>query len=144
MHPFPQCTSNGQLGEVSMATAASEIVPLRLPLLHLQGCMELLDRAGVQISGKRAVVVGRSNIVGTPVAMLLQNRDATVTVLHSRSQNAQEICSTADIVIAAVGKPEVVKADWVKPGAAVIDVGTNAVDVSLQIACLYVPFCSQV
>ena len=106
--------------------------------------MELLDRAGVQISGKRAVVVGRSNIVGTPVAMLLQNRDATVTVLHSRTQNAQEICSTADVVIAAVGKPEVVKADWVKPGAAVIDVGTNAVDVSLQPACLYVLFCSRV
>jgi NAD(P)-dependent dehydrogenase (short-subunit alcohol dehydrogenase family) len=84
----------------------------------------------VEISGKRAVVVGRSNIVGTPVAMLLTNRDATVTVLHSRSQDAQQICATADIVIAAVGKPEVVKADWIKPGAAVIDVGTNAVDVN--------------
>ena len=96
----------------------------------MQGCIELLDRSGVQISGKRAVVVGRSNIVGMPVAMLLTNRDATVTILHSRTQNAQEICSTADIVIAAVGKPEVVKGDWIKPGAAVIDVGTNAVDVS--------------
>lgn len=84
----------------------------------------------MEISGKRAVVIGRSNIVGMPVAMLLTNRDATVTILHSRTQNAQEICSTADIVIAAVGKPEVVKGDWIKPGAAVIDVGTNAVDVS--------------
>ena len=92
--------------------------------------MELLDRAGVQISGKRAVVVGRSNIVGTPVAMLLTNRDATVTVLHSRTQGAAEICATADIVVAAIGKPAVVTADWIKRGAAVIDVGTNAVDVS--------------
>ena len=92
--------------------------------------MELLDRAGVQISGKRAVVIGRSNIVGTPVAMLLQRRDATVTVVHSRTPNAQEICAAADIIIAAVGVPEMVKGDWVKPGAAVIDVGTNAVDVS--------------
>ena len=96
----------------------------------LQGCIELLDRSGVEISGKKAVVVGRSNIVGTPVAMLLTNRNATVTVLHSRSQNAQKICSEADIVVAAVGKPQVVKGDWIKPGAAVIDVGTNAVDVS--------------
>ena len=142
--PLPAMHLKWSTGDVTMATAALGVVPLRLPLLHLQGCMELLDRAGVQISGKRAVVVGRSNIVGTPVAMLLQNRDATVTVLHSRSQNAQEICLTADIVIAAVGKPEVVKADWVKPGAAVIDVGTNAVDVSLQTACLNIPFCSHV
>lgn len=78
--------------------------------------------------------MGRSNIVGAPVAMLLTNRDATVTVIHSRTQNAQEICSTADIVVAAVGKPEVVKGDWVKPGAAVIDVGTNAVDVRLSVS----------
>lgn len=98
----------------------------------VQGCIELLDRSGVEISGKRAVVIGRSNIVGMPVAMLLTNRDATVTIVHSRTQNAQEICSTADIVIAAVGKPEVVKGDWIKPGAAVIDVGTNAVDVSFS------------
>ena len=96
----------------------------------MQGCIELLERSGVQIAGKRAVVVGRSNIVGTPVAMLLTNRDATVTVVHSKTQDAQEICAAADIVVAAVGKPEVVKGDWVKPGAAVIDVGTNAVDVS--------------
>lgn len=100
------------------------------PVQNLQGCLELLDRAGVKIAGKRAVVVGRSNIVGMPVAALLTNRDATVTVLHSKTQNAAEICSSADIVIAAVGSPEVVKADWIKPGAAVIDVGTNAVDVS--------------
>ena len=97
----------------------------------IQGVIELLDRSGVEISGKKAVVVGRSNIVGMPVAMLLTNRDATVTVLHSKTPNAQELCSTADIVVAAIGKPELVKGDWIKEGAAVIDVGTNAVDVGL-------------
>lgn len=83
----------------------------------------------MEIAGKKAVVVGRSNIVGMPVALLLTNRDATVTVLHSRTPNAQELCSTADIVVAAIGKPELVKGNWIKEGAAVIDVGTNAVDV---------------
>ena len=94
-----------------------------------QGCVALLDRSGIEISGKHAVVVGRSNIVGTPAALLLQKRDATVTVVHSRTPNAQELCSRADIVIAAIGKPEMVRGDWIKPGAAVIDVGTNPVDV---------------
>ncbi|KAK9806962.1 hypothetical protein WJX72_008747 [[Myrmecia] bisecta] len=93
-----------------------------------KGCLELLDRSGVQISGKRAVVVGRSNIVGMPAALLLQRRDATVSVVHSRTPNAQEICAQADIVIAAVGKAEMLTGDWIKPGAAVIDVGTNAVE----------------
>ncbi|KAL3142873.1 Bifunctional protein FolD 4, chloroplastic [Trebouxia sp. C0009 RCD-2024] len=93
-----------------------------------KGCIELLERSGVQISGKSACVVGRSNIVGTPAAMLLQRRDATVTVVHSRTPNGQEICSKADIVIAACGKPEMITGDWIKEGAVVIDVGINAVD----------------
>ena len=96
----------------------------------MQGCIELLERSGVHISGKSACVVGRSNIVGTPAAMLLQRRDATVTVVHSRTPNGQEICSKADIVIAACGKPEMITGDWIKEGAVVIDVGINAVDVS--------------
>lgn len=91
--------------------------------------MELLDRYDVPISGKQVAVVGRSNIVGTPVALLLQQRDGTVTIIHSRTPNAQELCKAADIVIAACGKPEMVKDDWVKEGAVVIDVGINAVDV---------------
>ena len=82
------------------------------------------------ISGKSACVVGRSNIVGTPAAMLLQRRDATVTVVHSRTPNGQQICSQADIVIAACGKAEMITGDWIKEGAVVIDVGINAVDVS--------------
>lgn len=98
----------------------------------LQGCIELLERSNVTISGKSACVVGRSNIVGTPAAMLLQRRDATVTVVHSRTPNGQEICSKADIVIAACGKAEMITGDWIKKGAVVIDVGINAVDVGLQ------------
>jgi len=78
--------------------------------------------------GKRAVVIGRSNIVGTPAAQLLQRENATVTVVHSRTQNPAEITREADIVIAAVGKAELVRGDWLKPGAVVIDVGINAVE----------------
>ena len=103
--------------------------------------MELLERSGVQISGKHAVVIGRSNIVGTPAALLLQRRNATVTVVHSRTCNAQDIVSQADIVIAAMGKPEFVRGSWIKPGAAVIDVGTNPVPVRAQLLLLHVPPC---
>lgn len=92
------------------------------------GCMELLRRAGVALKGKRAVVVGRSNIVGLPAALLLQNADATVTVVHSRTPDPASIVREADVVIAAVGRANFVKGDWIKPGAAVIDVGINAVD----------------
>lgn len=93
-----------------------------------KGCIELLDRAGVSISGKRAVVIGRSNIVGTPAALLMQRRDATVTIVHSRTPDAQRICSEADIVIAACGKAEMITGDWIKPGAVVVDVGINSVE----------------
>jgi len=92
------------------------------------GCIELLDRYGVDIEGKEAVVLGRSNIVGLPVAMLLLHRNATITICHSRTKDLPGTCSRADILIAAVGRPAMVKKDWVKPGAAVIDVGINRVD----------------
>ncbi len=89
------------------------------------GVMELLARYGVETRGKRAVVLGRSNIVGRPMALLLLNADATVTVCHSRTQNLKEECARADILVAAIGKPKFVTADMVKDGAAVIDVGIN-------------------
>jgi methylenetetrahydrofolate dehydrogenase (NADP+)/methenyltetrahydrofolate cyclohydrolase len=92
------------------------------------GCIELLDRYGIDIGGKEAVVLGRSNIVGLPVAMLLLHRDATITICHSRTRDLAATCRRAEILIAAVGRPEMVKADWVRPGAAVIDVGINRVD----------------
>lgn len=94
------------------------------------GVMEMLSWAKVELTGKKAVVIGRSFNVGMPQALLLSAKgsDATVTVIHSRTKNAQSICKEADIVVAAVGSPEMVKADWIKPGAVVIDVGINRVD----------------
>ena len=94
------------------------------------GCMRLLEEAGVETKGANAVVIGRSMIVGKPMALLLMAKgsDATVTVAHSRSRDLPAICRGADIVIAAVGRPEMVTADWVRDGAVVIDVGINRVD----------------
>ncbi|MFP4345132.1 MAG: bifunctional methylenetetrahydrofolate dehydrogenase/methenyltetrahydrofolate cyclohydrolase FolD [Anaerolineales bacterium] len=92
------------------------------------GVLELLDRSGIEIEGQEAVVLGRSNIVGLPVSMLLLHRNATVTICHSRTRDLPEVTRRADILVAAVGRPEMVKGEWVKPGAVVIDVGTNRVD----------------
>lgn len=89
------------------------------------GVMELLRRSGVEIEGKHAVVVGRSNIVGKPQAMLLLHANATVTVCHSRTKNLAEVCRSADILVVAIGKADFITADMVKPGAVVIDVGMN-------------------
>lgn len=91
------------------------------------GCMILLERAGVPVAGANAVVIGRSILVGRPVAALLLAANATVTIAHSRTKDLAAVCRQADIVIAAVGKPELVRGDWIKPGAAVIDVGINRV-----------------
>ncbi|MBN1231131.1 MAG: bifunctional methylenetetrahydrofolate dehydrogenase/methenyltetrahydrofolate cyclohydrolase FolD [Anaerolineales bacterium] len=101
--------------------------PLFVPCTP-DGCIYLLEKSGTQIEGANAVVLGRSNIVGMPLALLLIGLNATVTICHSRSKNLTELCSQADILLAAVGRPEMVKADWVKPGATVIDVGTNRVE----------------
>ena len=93
------------------------------------GCLMLIqDVLGEDLSGKHAVVLGRSNIVGKPMAQLLLNNNATVTICHSRTKDIEAICAQADILVAAVGRPEMVKADWVKDGAVVIDVGINRVD----------------
>ncbi len=93
-----------------------------------QGIIELIDSTGVSIEGKEAVILGRSNIVGLPVSMLLLKRNATITICHSRTQDLASVTRRADILIAAVGRAEMVKGDWVKPGAVVIDVGINQVD----------------
>jgi len=99
--------------------------PLALPCTPA-GCIELLQRSDVTVKGKEVVVIGRSNIVGMPVAHLLQSMDATVTVCHSRTKDIPKHVRRADIVIAAVGRAEMVKGDWLKPGAVVIDVGVNS------------------
>jgi methylenetetrahydrofolate dehydrogenase (NADP+) / methenyltetrahydrofolate cyclohydrolase len=92
------------------------------------GVMWLLDDAGVDLEGAHAVVVGRSLIVGKPQAMMLLERNATVTVAHSRTRDLPAICRDADVLVVAVGRAEMVRGDWVKPGAAVIDVGMNRLD----------------
>ena len=101
--------------------------PLFVPCTP-KGIIQLLKRTGVQIPGKRAVVLGRSNIVGLPVAMLLLHRNATVTICHSSTRDLPGVVREADILVAAVGRAEMVRGDWVKPGAVVIDVGMNAVN----------------
>eukprot|EP00878_Enallax_costatus_P039235 GHUV01044802.1.p1 GENE.GHUV01044802.1~~GHUV01044802.1.p1 ORF type:complete len:293 (+),score=65.95 GHUV01044802.1:469-1347(+) len=101
--------------------------PLFVPCTPL-GCIELLDRTNTPMCGKRAVVIGRSNIVGMPVALLLIKRNATVTVCHSATQDMEQVVREADIVIAAAGQAEMIHGSWIKPGAVVIDVGTNPVD----------------
>nr|WP_279653452.1 bifunctional methylenetetrahydrofolate dehydrogenase/methenyltetrahydrofolate cyclohydrolase FolD [Pseudomonas morbosilactucae] len=92
------------------------------------GCLYLLQQTLGSLAGKHAVVIGRSNIVGKPMAALLLQADCSVTVLHSRSHNPQALCRQADIVIAAVGRPRLIDAHWLKPGAVVIDVGINRID----------------
>jgi methylenetetrahydrofolate dehydrogenase (NADP+)/methenyltetrahydrofolate cyclohydrolase len=103
------------------------------------GIIELLDRSGVGIAGRHAVVVGRSDIVGKPMALLLLHRDATVTICHSRTPDLVETCRRADILVAAVGRAGLVRKEWVKPGAAVVDVGMNRVSDPAVVADLFGP-----
>lgn len=110
----------GKLGTGEVATAFVPCTPA--------GSMLLIERArGRDLSGLNAVIVGRSNIVGKPMANLLLAANATVTIAHSRTKNLAALCATADILVAAVGRPEMVKGDWVMPGATVIDVGINRI-----------------
>ena len=95
------------------------------------GILEILARHDIALEGAHAVVIGRSSIVGKPVALLLQQAHATVTMCHSRTRNLAELCRLADVLVAAVGVPRLVRRDWVKPGAAVIDVGVSEVDGAL-------------
>jgi methylenetetrahydrofolate dehydrogenase (NADP+) / methenyltetrahydrofolate cyclohydrolase len=96
-----------------------------------QGVMELLDVAGAELAGAEAVVVGRSNLFGKPMAQLLLGANATVTMCHSRTRDLAGVCRRADVLIAAVGRAQMVKGDWVKPGAVVIDVGMNRTEAGL-------------
>ena len=92
------------------------------------GIIELIKRSGIEIEGKECVVIGRSNIVGKPMAMLLLKENGTVTVTHSKTKNLKEICSSADILVVAIGKPKFITAEYVKEGAVVIDVGIHRLD----------------
>ena len=112
-----------------LATGQRSMVPCT-PL----GCLMMLRSELGDLSGKNAVIIGRSNIVGKPMAHLLIKDSCTVTIAHSRTKNIEELCRSADILVAAVGRPEMVKANWIKEGAAVIDVGINRVEVGPEIS----------
>ncbi len=92
------------------------------------GILAILDHYGIPLEGANAVVIGRSMIVGKPISLMLQQRHATVTMCHSRTRDLPETCRSADVIVAATGRPRMVKADWIRPGAAVIDVGVSSVD----------------
>jgi 5,10-methylene-tetrahydrofolate dehydrogenase/methenyl tetrahydrofolate cyclohydrolase len=136
----PQINEERVLRAVSLDKDVDGFHPINIGMLGMKGrealftpatptgCMVLLKEAGVNLEGANAVVIGRSNIVGLPVALMLMKANATVTVCHSRTRDLPAIVRQADVVIAAIGRPEYVKADWLKPGATVIDVGTNRVD----------------
>ena len=96
------------------------------------GCLIMLKGLGIDLSGKNAVVIGRSNIVGKPMAQLLLKESCTVTIAHSKTKNIEEVCKKADIVIAAVGRPKMVKGDWIKKEAVVIDVGINRITIEVE------------
>ncbi|HYB97347.1 MAG TPA: bifunctional 5,10-methylenetetrahydrofolate dehydrogenase/5,10-methenyltetrahydrofolate cyclohydrolase [Vicinamibacterales bacterium] len=101
------------------------------------GCIELLEREGVELRGKHAVVIGRSDIVGKPMAMLLLHRDATVTVCHSRTAGLAAVARSADVLVAAIGRPAFVTPDYVKPGATVVDVGINTLTARDEVERLF-------
>lgn len=128
------------LKEVSLAKDVDGFHPLNIGNLAMKGreptftpatptgCMTLIAESGLEVSGKIAVVLGRSNIVGMPMSLMLTHANATVTVCHSRTPNIGEIIKKADILIAAIGRANYVKSDWIKEGAVIIDVGTNKID----------------
>ncbi|MCY4019505.1 MAG: bifunctional 5,10-methylenetetrahydrofolate dehydrogenase/5,10-methenyltetrahydrofolate cyclohydrolase [Chloroflexi bacterium] len=139
--PLPdQIDEEAVLNEISLGKDVDGIHPMNLGKLGMRGreptftpatptgAMILIEETGQTIEGARAVVVGRSNIVGLPVALMLANANATVTICHSRTRDLAGQVGNADIVVAAVGRPEYVKGAWLKPGAIVIDVGSNSVD----------------
>lgn len=112
--------------EVNIGRLAMKgLVPMFEPCTPM-GIMRLLEEDGIKLEGKNAVVVGRSNIVGMPIAMMMMHKNATVTIVHSKSENIDKIICNADILVAAVGLPNFIQAGWIKPGAVVIDVGINS------------------
>src|SRR5579872_1198972 len=133
----PHVDSKKVLLEVDPAKDVDGFHPMNVGFLSTQrpglvpctpaGIMEMIERSGIKISGQEAVVVGRSDIVGKPMAMLLLNANATVTVCHSKTRDLPEVCRRADILVAAIGRAGMITRDFVKPGATVIDVGMNEI-----------------
>jgi len=123
VHPL----NTGRLAQAAPVGRPAGVGPFFIPATPAGG-LEILKRSAVELQGKLAVVVGRSTIVGKPMALLLLRENATVTICHSRTPGLPDLCRTADILCAAVGRARMIKGDWVKPGAAVIDFGINFVD----------------
>ncbi|MFQ5845373.1 MAG: bifunctional 5,10-methylenetetrahydrofolate dehydrogenase/5,10-methenyltetrahydrofolate cyclohydrolase [Planctomycetota bacterium] len=139
--PLPrQVDEKAVLGAVPLHKDVDGFHPLNIGALAMKardpdfvpctphGVIELLDRGETKIEGANAVVLGRSNIVGMPVALLLVKRNATVTICHSRTRDVAAACRDADILVAAIGRPRFVRGDWIRPGATVIDVGVNVIE----------------
>ncbi|WP_181870067.1 bifunctional methylenetetrahydrofolate dehydrogenase/methenyltetrahydrofolate cyclohydrolase FolD [Halomonas sp. DQ26W] len=124
IHPLKDVDGFHPLNVGALASGRPSLVPCTP-----QGCMIMLHQVHPDMSGKNAVIVGRSNIVGKPMAALLLQENCTVTIVHSRTKNIESLCRNADIVVAAVGRAKLINADWIRPGATVIDVGINAIDV---------------
>ena len=130
LHPLNTaslCSTSTHVGSTKIDWSDFTTIPFHIACTP-QGCIELLDRSSVELKGKNAVVIGRSNLVGLPVAMLLMHRNATVTIVHSKTNDVSGVVKKADVVVAAVGRAEMVKGDWIKDGAVVVDVGINSVD----------------
>lgn len=121
------CSTSTHIGNRKLDWVDLRSIPFHIACTP-QGCIELLDRSNIEISGKRAIIIGRSNLVGMPISLLLMHRNATITIVHSKTKNIDKVVQEGDIVIAAVGKANFVKSSWLKPGCVVIDVGINSVD----------------
>ena len=126
IHPSKDADGFHPLNVGKLSTSSKNENNLLIPCTPL-GCILMLKSLNLELKGKNAVVIGRSNIVGKPMAQLLLKESCTVTIAHSKTENLEKICSTADILVAAVGKPEIVKENWVKENAIVIDVGINRI-----------------
>jgi len=131
IHPDKDADGFHPLNVGKLSIASNNDENLLIPCTPY-GCLIMLKGLGVELSGKNAVVVGRSNIVGKPMAQLLLKESCTVTVAHSKTRDIESICRNADIVVAAVGRPKMVKGDWIKKDAIVIDVGINRIEVEVD------------
>ena len=126
IHPNKDADGFHPLNVGKLSISNSNNQNLLIPCTPL-GCLIMLQDEGIDLSGKNAVIVGRSNIVGKPMAQLLIKESCTVTIVHSKTINIENICRSADILVVAIGKPEVVKSSWIKDGAIIIDVGINRI-----------------
>ena len=131
IHPDKDADGFHPLNVGKLSIASQNDKSLLIPCTPY-GCLLMLKGLGIDLSGKNAVVIGRSNIVGKPMAQLLIKESCTVTIAHSKTKNLPDVCKNADILIAAVGKPEIVKGSWVKKDAIVIDVGINRIEILVE------------